>query len=333
MITPVIGISLFAMGMVAEGLHMLNFGADKKDQRLFFIFFGVSIAASAVAGLKLASKNVPFVGASLFIFMFVFPFMYLLVFKNKIFPKIDEKILLVWTLMFICAAASSKILPAFTAGAVIAGSTVALALIFNLKMPKAVKMVLYTWYILMLAVLGIMQLDPKSAADLAQNIHMIIAGNMADNIFASIMIKILLLVGGMFILPFYLVLELLLNALQSNYLELFLKGISSFYIIICIMQLSRLIPIPGKHQPMRDRIKEWKEDAQMMAGKFSDEQTPPGAMLAICGAVAALLAANSYLKILTIPEVTTIMLVATSYLGGKYPKYGYDQAASDQNHF
>ena len=99
------------------------------------------------------------------------------------------------------------------------------------------------------------------------------------------------------------------------------------------MQLSRLIPIPGKHQPMRDRIKEWKEDAQMMAGNFSDEQTPPGAMLAIRGAVAVLLAANSYLKILTIPEVTTIMLVATSYLGGKYPKYGYDQAASDQNHF
>lgn len=56
-----------------------------------------------------------------------------------------------------------------------------------------------------------------------------------------------------------------------NVLDIFAHGMVSTYLFLYGLYLSRLIPIPGKRQSIKDRGKEWREDVKLMLSKYSNE--------------------------------------------------------------
>jgi len=62
---------------------------------------------------------------------------------------------------------------------------------------------------------------------------------------------------------------------QFGYYEAFFSGIAFMYLLANVAYILWLIPLPGKNQTMRDRIREWKEFVKILIGKHTNAQLHP----------------------------------------------------------
>ena len=97
---PLIAVLLmFGLGMAAEAYRILIWRRMKKTDYLALTGF---LALAAVYSPLLAEGKLTgsYIYDGFVIFYFVFPAFYLMYFKKMILPAIDERVLLVWNILF-----------------------------------------------------------------------------------------------------------------------------------------------------------------------------------------------------------------------------------------
>lgn len=57
--------------------------------------------------------------------------------------------------------------------------------------------------------------------------------------------------------------------------KLFLTGMVTMYAVAYLLYLFELVPVPGKHQSISDRIRQWLEYMDFLATKYSEDQLKP----------------------------------------------------------
>ena len=157
--TATFALGMFAAGMAFEGLRLL--GLWRMEKRDFIKFLGClafSVFLGLVEGLRGETDNGLYLAKVFGLFLIIFPFLYLLMFKKKVFPAIGERILLVWSVLFVYVISrySNTTLTVIVTAISLA---IIVLLVANKKMPKAAKTIFYLWYIIIVAVFGALQFD------------------------------------------------------------------------------------------------------------------------------------------------------------------------------
>jgi hypothetical protein len=96
--------------------------------------------------------------------------------------------------------------------------------------------------------------------------------------------------------------------------HLFLTGMSFTYLSASVFYLYILIPIQKKHQTREERMKQWREDAGLMASRFIDYRMTPVQALFILVLQGGFYALNHYLRLLPVPMVVSISIILVPYL-------------------
>ncbi|MCU0653565.1 MAG: hypothetical protein MUD10_04885 [Candidatus Pacebacteria bacterium] len=149
----------FALGMAFEGARLLGLRRmERNDFRTLAFIMAISLVCGAAAAFRLPAP-LPLALKAVFGFCVAFPFLYLFAFKKKVFPKIDERTLLAWTLIFVYVAADYVTNLSVLVPAALVSAAVIIPLLFDRKMPRPVKTVFYLWYIFVAAVFGVSQFD------------------------------------------------------------------------------------------------------------------------------------------------------------------------------
>lgn len=157
---PLIAVLLmFGLGMAAEAYRILIWRRMKKTDYLALTGF---LALAAVYSPLLAEGKLTgsYIYDGFVIFYFVFPAFYLMYFKKMILPAIDERVLLVWNILFIYATASffGKLGLWAVAVATIFIGAIIILLVKNMQLSPKIKSIFYLWYLFIVLTLGIMQL-------------------------------------------------------------------------------------------------------------------------------------------------------------------------------
>ncbi len=110
------------------------------------------------------------------------------------------------------------------------------------------------------------------------------------------------------------------RAFPQAYLpELFMSGMAFFWLMVQGLYVMLLLPIPGKHQPLHERIKQIREQLALMAERFGDDQVTANNTLMIFAGLGAILLAN-YERHWISPGLLTNMVV----VGTPFAKLAFD---------
>lgn len=102
-------------------------------------------------------------------------------------------------------------------------------------------------------------------------------------------------------------------------LECILAGMAALYLVVNATWLFLLIPIPGRSQSFRDRMREWRMLTNLMTGRVADQQaTYTEAMLTVI-VIGGLLLLNHRFAWLPPPMAISIAILVTAFLMTSQP--------------
>ncbi len=102
--------------------------------------------------------------------------------------------------------------------------------------------------------------------------------------------------------------------------DIFFAGMMYFYVSSYILFLIFFIPLPSKHQSIRERIQVFKEDSAFAASRYNDYQFPPLIVLLLIVASSALLYINALYTVVDDSLILSIILAASPLIGSKLHK-------------
>jgi len=111
----------------------------------------------------------------------------------------------------------------------------------------------------------------------------------------------------------------LTSAIASPF-DIFFAGMMYFYVSSYILFLIFFIPLPSKHQSIRERIQMFKEDSAFAASRFSDYQFPPLIVLLLVMVSSAFLYINYLYKLVDDSLILSIIVAASPLIGSKLHK-------------
>jgi len=82
------------------------------------------------------------------------------------------------------------------------------------------------------------------------------------------------------------------NATPDEPLERFVIGMSFLYLAVNLWYVIELIPLPGKHQSFKERLKQVEKDMDVLAGDYDVKPVPPWKTLLLLILTVSLLTAN-----------------------------------------
>lgn len=109
------------------------------------------------------------------------------------------------------------------------------------------------------------------------------------------------------------------SATTSSF-DIFFAGMMYFYVSSYILFLIFFIPLPSKHQSIRERIQVFKEDSAFAASRFSEYQFPPHIVLLLIIFCSALLYINALYKVVDDSLILSLILATASLIGSKLHK-------------
>ena len=190
----------------------------------------------------------------------MFSFAFAIVFKDDILPRINERILLSYSLVFWFALFS------FFDGAsgfrmallAICGALTAVSLFVAFVRPTlsfALKVALYVWFLTIVVAVGLFQFP-------IEGLSIFLEPNR-----------------GSWLAP----------------VDCILGGMAFLYLVVNASYIFELIPIPGKTQSWKDRMKEWHAFTDLMTNRIDDEPpTATGAIIIVLGQGSILLSVYFY---------------------------------------
>ena len=102
-------------------------------------------------------------------------------------------------------------------------------------------------------------------------------------------------------------------------LECFLSGMAALYLVVNATWLYLLIPIPGRSQSFRDRIREWQKLTGLMANRIANEQATRGEAAVIFTSIGGLLLLNYGFVWLPHSMAISIAILVTAVLMTSQP--------------
>ncbi len=100
----------------------------------------------------------------------------------------------------------------------------------------------------------------------------------------------------------------------KTYVFAILYGFQLFYIVCNVLYLFYLIPIPGKHQSMKDRIDDLKEFTELLSAKFDSYQFKSGTVMTHICVTVILLYLNFNYDLFSMSNTILITLTAGSLM-------------------
>lgn len=249
------------IGLLIEAYLLVG---RKIDSGLIFIT-GLCLAFASMGLIFSSEDGRLFIGPNdnlgehILLFAFLFSITFGWFLKDFIMKSINEQTLVVFSLLFLYFYVQKQAIIGFFGYVFLA--FIALTVINGLiswSLNKFFKVILYVWYLFMIVYFAATQFSPSNFEPLLSNSPT--AG-----------------ITG---------------------ITMLLTGMAFLYLTIHAWYLIQLIPIPGKTQTFRERIREWREDMDLMASKFSDEQAHPLNVLLIIAGVGAILVFNFYFQLL-----------------------------------
>ena len=274
---------LFTLG-VAVQLFVTVWGKMKKDdfKVLMWILIFVGIA-TVFAQIKNSSRLIDAITA----FVLMTAVMISVFFRDKILPAVNEINLVVLMISFwylyITRVGLENGLPLSLLLPTILSMIIG---ILRVRLHFVVKVLLYLWSIIL--AVGISQMVVPLG-----EIFTIISNISSYGVSASA---------------------------STSPFDIFFAGMMYFYVSSYILFLVFFIPLPNKHQSIRERIQVFKEDSAFAASRFSDYQFPPLIVLILIMVSSALLYINYLYKLVDDSLILSIILATSPLIGTKLHK-------------
>lgn len=223
-------LSFFGLGIFFQ---VINLFKDPKKLRILALC-AVFAALAFLPGKREHAYNINIHILSYFLY---FSIAYGLVFMKDVLPAINEKIILIFTMIFWYLYVSRYGIDQvfknpFLLFSLLPSVGVLLNAFTNFKLGFTVKLLLYIWFLIMVVCISYVV--------------------VFKDLFASLFL--------LYKLP------------PLSALDAFFYGGASFYMITNVYYLLYLIPIPGKHQTWSVRIKYWKEFIGLLVSKYDNYQ-------------------------------------------------------------
>lgn len=247
-------IILFYAGIVAQALFLLIGRMGLKDAGQVLACCGISLF-----GL-IPGKHEHVYDPHLHLFMVacIFAIAYACFFKKKVLERINQEILMVWTLVFLYIMAQTPFIAdhAWLFIPLAAASLLAVINAFaGFDRYYGWKVYFYVWFLCT------------------------IAGILASQ-FAFLTVCAVFGLGQ--------------HPAVIGSFTVFVVGMSFLYLAINLWYVIELIPLPGKHQSFSERMEQVKEDMEILAGDYDAEQIRWWKTLALLIVSASLLTANYF---------------------------------------
>ncbi len=97
---------------------------------------------------------------------------------------------------------------------------------------------------------------------------------------------------------------------EINALGIFLIGMSFLYLAVNLWYVVELIPLPGKHQTLSQRLEEVKEDMEILAGDYDANQVRWWKTILLLAVSASLLAVNYFHQFVSDETLVPLLIVA-----------------------
>ncbi|MEI6288492.1 MAG: hypothetical protein WCP18_02850 [bacterium] len=225
-------IILFFLGILAQAIFLLFGKIEKSDWKIFGLCLLISLS-----GFWPSKHDYPYnIYSHLFVVAIFFSIALAVTFKKKILQTINKEILLLWNLIFIYA---------FFQNDKLSQNNYLILAIIILSLPTIInaftnfdkkylwRAYLYIWFLILIISLSILNFD--------------YIGLYAFN-------------TDTFFTPPIVSPE-----------KMFFTGMAFLYLTINIWYLFELIPLPGKHQSIKNRLNELKKDIAILASDYKSE--------------------------------------------------------------
>lgn len=198
-------------------------------------------------------------------FFLIFVFIFIIAYRDKILLTINEQTVLSFTIMFWFVAGKYlfNLLACVGVFAIIATMLTALMCFTDIRIGRYPRAFFHAWFILMALFLCMSQFSASGLGEALTN-------------FASIE-----------------------QASPELMLLAFFGGMTSLYICAYGFYLFMLIPIPGKHQSLSERLRQWEEDIDFLADRYSGEQIKPIFTILIIVIEGGLLLLNNFYPVVS----------------------------------
>jgi hypothetical protein len=260
---------LFYAGIFAQAIFLLMGRFEPRD----FPKLGGCCLCS-LAGLIPGKHETNYhLNIHLFLIACAFAIGYALCFKKKILERINKEILMVWTLVGLYIALRT---PLITAYPLVMMILLALSLIpivnafAGFDAGYEWKVFFYVWFLCVLVGIAASKFSFSTVA----------------NVF-----------------DFSRATE------EVTALQMFIIGMSFLYLAVNLWYVVELIPLPGKHQSLSDRLEQVKEDMEILADDYDDEQVGRWKTVVLLVATVSVLAANYFVNFVSDETLVPLFIV------------------------
>lgn len=224
---------IFGLGVLTQTLNMIGITSDTRKKGINLLWV---TGLSFISLFFIRQDAAPDIRSLFITYFLLFGFILAFAFKKEILPKISEKVILVFTLIFWYSWINAMGFSQIISMTIFIPALFPTALVFfvaftSYRIPFVLKITLYAWFLIIVSSMGI---------------------HLYSDIIKSIFLHQPLPHFGLF--------------------ELFLLGSSSLYLITNLTYLQYLIPLPAKSKSYSDRMKEWKKFVDLLANKYDKKQ-------------------------------------------------------------
>jgi hypothetical protein len=260
----------FYGGILAQAIFLLLGQFERKDALKL-----LGCCAGSLLGLMPGKHETHYeVNDHLFLIACVFAFGYAFCFKEKILERINKEILMVWTLVGLYIAMQT---PLITAHPPVLVSLLVLSFIpivnafIGFDQSYGWKVYFYIWFLCVLVGIAASKFAFSTVANVFDFSH---------------------------------------RTEEIHSLTMFLIGMSFLYLVVNFWYVIELIPLPGKHQSFSERLKQVKEDMDILAGDYDAEQVRWWKTILLLVISAFLLAVNYFRHVVDDETLIPILIAA-----------------------
>ncbi len=261
----------WAAGMIVQALLVLRGDITQKD-RFRWVCIGLFMLAGFIPGKNEVEYSLNY---HIFVSFIGIVLGFQIFFHQKILPHIDEYVFATWNVLLgYVLVRRFGIESPWILLPLIPITASLLFLLTPLQPGTFVKSVLYAWYLLAVATIGILFFDLANFEMFFQDAE----------------------------------------PLRLPWPDAFMSGMAFLSIGYTLCFLILLLPIPGKGQSLRDRMKECRELVDLMVSRYSNDQAHPGILAIYLAALIAVGILNHVYAVISDALFISVLLVGSPYL-------------------
>lgn len=260
---------LFYAGILSQAIFLLMGQFEPKD----FLKLGGCCLGSLIGLIPGKHEHNYHLNGHLFAIACAFAIGYALCFKEKILERINKEILMVWTLVGLYIAVRTPLVmshPQVFLTLLALGLLPIINAFAGFDARYGWKVYFYIWFLCVLVGIAASKFAFSTVASVFDFSH---------------------------------------GTAEITGLQMFIIGMSFLYLAVNLWYVIELIPLPGKHQSLSERLEEVEEDMEILADDYDDEQVRWWKSALLLAISVSLLAANYFVNFVSDETLIPILIV------------------------